>query len=85
MKTYKHKIGELYKPYKGSHEDCDGEFRLLFILLRKYEEFYGFKCVGDVEEMIEIAGPCLTPDEDGFIWGEKVGKGRFYFVECAGS
>ena len=81
MKTYRHKVGDLYKPYKGSYTEGGEELSLLFLLLRKSKSHYCFTGVGSVEEMTEKAGPCLTPDEDGFIWGEKVGKGRFYFPE----
>ena len=79
MKIYGHKVGELYKPYKGSHTDNEGELSLLFLLLHKHKSHYCFQGVGSVEEMIDKAGICMTPDEDGFIWGRKIGKGRFCF------
>ena len=79
MKTYRHKVGDLYKPYKGSYTEGGEELSLLFLLLRKSKSHYCFTGVGSVEEMTEKAGPCLTPDEDGFIWARKIGKGRFYF------
>ena len=78
MKTYRHKVGELYKPYKGSHEQ-DGQFPLVLLLVNKGKTHYDFKCVGNEKEMIEIAGVCMTPNSQGFIRGEKIGKGRFYF------
>ena len=78
MKSYRHKVGNLYKPYKGSYSRY-GSRPLVFVLVRKLKKHYCLKCVGDVEKMIEIAGPCMTPHPDGLIWAKKVGEGRLFF------
>lgn len=77
MKTYRHKIGEFYKPVQGSHTDGDDEYELLFMLVRKSRTHYDLMLLNKEDDV-----PCssLDPDSMGIVRAKKTGKGRLFFV-----